>query len=79
MSVRIEAEIEIVELDDTDISAYTYERTMVMEQRMKLLKEIQNTPTASPSRSPMRNLRSASKTKVIQNALKLKFLTKIIL
>merc|ERR1712071_124269 len=62
--LRIEAEIEIVELDNTDISAYTYERTMVMEQRMQLLKDIQNTPQASPSKSPMRKLRSNSRTKV---------------
>ena len=54
--LRIEAEIEIVELDNTDISAYTYERTMVMEQRMQLLKDIQNTPQVSPSKSPMRKL-----------------------
>ena len=62
--LRIEAEIEIVELDNTDISAYTYERTMVMEQRMQLLKDIQNTPPGSPAKSPMRrisNLRSRSK------------------
>lgn len=62
--LRIEAEIEIVELDNTDISAYTYERTMVMEQRMQLLKDIQNTPQVSPSKSPMRKLRSNSRTKV---------------
>lgn len=38
--LRIEAEVEIVEMIDTDISAYTYERTLMMEQRSQMLKQI---------------------------------------
>eukprot|EP00057_Strongylocentrotus_purpuratus_P012775 XP_011667249.1 PREDICTED: solute carrier family 12 member 4 isoform X2 [Strongylocentrotus purpuratus] len=38
--LRIEAEIEVVELHDCDISAYTYERTLRMEQRNEMLKQM---------------------------------------
>ncbi|XP_076233793.1 solute carrier family 12 member kcc isoform X2 [Calliopsis andreniformis] len=39
--LRIEAEVEIVEMMDSDISAYTYERTLMMEQRNQMLRELQ--------------------------------------
>jgi potassium/chloride transporter 4/5/6 len=39
--LRIEAEVEVVELNDSDISDYTYERTLIMEQRNEMLKEMQ--------------------------------------
>lgn len=38
--LRIQAEIEVVEMVDTDISAYTYERTLMMEQRSQMLKHL---------------------------------------
>ncbi|CAD1480049.1 unnamed protein product, partial [Heterotrigona itama] len=38
--LRIEAEVEIVEMMDSDISAYTYERTLMMEQRNQMLREL---------------------------------------
>lgn len=38
--LRIEAEVEVVEMVDTDISAYTYERTLMMEQRSQMLKHL---------------------------------------
>ena len=31
-SARIEADVEVVEMHDSDVSAYTYERTLIMEQ-----------------------------------------------
>lgn len=34
--LRIDASVEIVELSDSHISAYAYERTLVMEERIKL-------------------------------------------
>ncbi|XP_059352161.1 solute carrier family 12 member 4-like isoform X6 [Daphnia carinata] len=40
-NLRIDAEVEVVEMMDSDISAYTYERTLVMEQRNQMLKEMQ--------------------------------------
>lgn len=39
--LRIDAEIEVVEMNDSDISAYTYERTLIMEQRNKMLQHLQ--------------------------------------
>ncbi|XP_060063125.1 solute carrier family 12 member 4-like [Ylistrum balloti] len=36
--LRIEAEVEVVEMTNNDISAYTYERTLMMEQRTEMLK-----------------------------------------
>ena len=38
---RIEAEVEVVEMEDSDISDYTYERTLLMEQRNEMIKEMQ--------------------------------------
>ncbi|CAK9808493.1 Solute carrier family 12 member 6 [Anthophora plagiata] len=38
--LRIEAEVEIVEMMDSDISLYTYERTLMMEQRNQMLREL---------------------------------------
>ncbi|XP_017780215.1 PREDICTED: solute carrier family 12 member 4 isoform X2 [Nicrophorus vespilloides] len=38
--LRIEAEVEVVEMLDSDISAYTYERTLMMEQRNQMLREL---------------------------------------
>ncbi|KAL1007443.1 hypothetical protein UPYG_G00086820 [Umbra pygmaea] len=38
--LRIEAEVEVVEMHDSDISAYTYERTLMMEQRSQMLRHM---------------------------------------
>ncbi|XP_066247243.1 solute carrier family 12 member 6 isoform X1 [Euwallacea similis] len=38
--LRIEAEVDVVEMSDKDISAYAYERTLVMEQRTQMLREL---------------------------------------
>ncbi|XP_018414545.1 PREDICTED: solute carrier family 12 member 5 [Nanorana parkeri] len=43
--LRINAEVEVVELHDSDISAYTYEKTLVMEQRSQILKQMHLTKT----------------------------------
>ena len=37
---RIEADVFVEELDDAAISEYTYERTLLMEQRNEMLKEM---------------------------------------
>uniref|UniRef100_A0A4W3K0E6 Solute carrier family 12 member 7 n=1 Tax=Callorhinchus milii TaxID=7868 RepID=A0A4W3K0E6_CALMI len=39
--LRLNAEVEVVEMLDNDISAFTYERTLVMEQRSQMLKQMQ--------------------------------------
>ncbi|KAK3605706.1 hypothetical protein CHS0354_013502 [Potamilus streckersoni] len=38
--LRIEADVEVVEMAEGDISAYTYERTLIMEQRTEMLKKL---------------------------------------
>merc|ERR1712038_648560 len=38
--LRIEADVFVEELDDSAISEYTYERTLLMEQRNEMLKEM---------------------------------------
>jgi potassium/chloride transporter 4/5/6 len=48
--LRIEAEIDVIEMHDSDVSAYTYERTLIMEQRNEMLQEMKNTKS---SRSKM--------------------------
>uniref|UniRef100_A0A3Q3VWC2 Uncharacterized protein n=1 Tax=Mola mola TaxID=94237 RepID=A0A3Q3VWC2_MOLML len=39
--LRLGAEVEVVEMHDSDISAFTYEKTLVMEQRSQMLKQMQ--------------------------------------
>ncbi|XP_063801328.1 solute carrier family 12 member 4 isoform X1 [Pseudophryne corroboree] len=43
--LRIEAEVEVVEMNNSDISAYTYERTLMMEQRSQMLRQMRLTKT----------------------------------
>ncbi|XP_030225376.1 solute carrier family 12 member 5 isoform X1 [Gadus morhua] len=38
--LRIDAAVEVVEMHDSDVSAYTYEKTLVMEQRTLILKQM---------------------------------------
>ncbi|XP_048832822.1 solute carrier family 12 member 7 isoform X5 [Brienomyrus brachyistius] len=38
--LRLDAEVEVVEMHDSDISAFTYEKTLMMEQRSQMLKQI---------------------------------------
>ncbi|RVE70724.1 hypothetical protein OJAV_G00067120 [Oryzias javanicus] len=38
--LRLDAVVEVVEMLDGDISAYTYEKTLVMEQRTQILKQM---------------------------------------
>ncbi|KAK2580350.1 hypothetical protein KPH14_001246 [Odynerus spinipes] len=40
-NLRIEAEVEVVEMMNSDISEYTYERTLLMEQRNQVWRELQ--------------------------------------
>ncbi|MCI4385920.1 hypothetical protein PGIGA_G00056260 [Pangasianodon gigas] len=43
--LRLNAEVEVVEMHESDISAFTYERTLVMEQRSQMLKQMQLSKT----------------------------------
>lgn len=38
--LRLDAKVEVVEMHDSDISAFTYEKTLVMEQRSQMLKQM---------------------------------------
>uniref|UniRef100_A0A3Q1GA41 Solute carrier family 12 member 7b n=1 Tax=Acanthochromis polyacanthus TaxID=80966 RepID=A0A3Q1GA41_9TELE len=38
--LRLDAEVEVVEMQDNDISAFTYEKTLMMEQRSQMLKQM---------------------------------------
>uniref|UniRef100_A0A646QE31 Solute carrier family 12 member 6 n=1 Tax=Hemiscolopendra marginata TaxID=943146 RepID=A0A646QE31_9MYRI len=40
--LRIDAEVKVIEMSDSDITAYTYERTLMMEQRSQMLKELRH-------------------------------------
>ncbi|KAJ8366312.1 hypothetical protein AAFF_G00362780 [Aldrovandia affinis] len=46
--LRIEAEVEVVEVHDSDISAYTYERTLMMEQRSQMLRQMRLSKSDRP-------------------------------
>uniref|UniRef100_A0A663MIM2 Solute carrier family 12 member 7 n=1 Tax=Athene cunicularia TaxID=194338 RepID=A0A663MIM2_ATHCN len=39
--LRLNAEVEVVEMLENDISAFTYEKTLMMEQRSQMLKQMQ--------------------------------------
>ncbi|KAK7159112.1 hypothetical protein R3I94_005446 [Phoxinus phoxinus] len=43
--LRLEAKVEVVEMHAGDISAFTYEKTLVMEQRSQMLKQMQLSKT----------------------------------
>ena len=43
---RIEADVDVIEMHDSDVSAYTYERTLIMEQRNEMLLEMKVTKSA---------------------------------
>ncbi|XP_053558220.1 solute carrier family 12 member 6 isoform X2 [Bombina bombina] len=43
--LRIVADVEVVEMHDSDISAYTYERTLMMEQRSQMLRQMRLSKT----------------------------------
>ncbi|XP_072547966.1 solute carrier family 12 member 7-like isoform X1 [Salminus brasiliensis] len=43
--LRLDAEVEVVEMHPSDISAFTYEKTLVMEQRSQMLKQMQLSKT----------------------------------
>ncbi|XP_028987423.1 solute carrier family 12 member 7-like isoform X2 [Betta splendens] len=38
--LRLDAVVEVVEMHDSDISAFTYEKTLVMEQRSQMIKQM---------------------------------------
>ncbi|XP_029971159.1 solute carrier family 12 member 7-like isoform X1 [Salarias fasciatus] len=40
-NLRLDAVVEVVEMHDSDISAFTYEKTLMMEQRTEMLKQMQ--------------------------------------
>jgi len=48
--LRIDADVEVIEMHDSDVSAYTYERTLIMEQRNEMLHEMR---VSKSSRSKM--------------------------
>ncbi|XP_023327909.1 solute carrier family 12 member 4 isoform X2 [Eurytemora carolleeae] len=51
--LRIDADVEVVEMHDSDVSAYTYERTLIMEQRNEMLHDMrlkQKTRAKMPGR-----------------------------
>ncbi|KAM5260195.1 solute carrier family 12 member 7 isoform 5-T5 [Hipposideros larvatus] len=43
--LRISAEVEVVEMVESDISAFTYEKTLLMEQRSQMVKQMQLSKT----------------------------------
>uniref|UniRef100_A0A8C5SHC0 Solute carrier family 12 member 4 n=1 Tax=Laticauda laticaudata TaxID=8630 RepID=A0A8C5SHC0_LATLA len=59
--LRIEAEVEVVEMQNSDISAYTYERTLMMEQRSQMLRQMRLTKTERERESNVRRMHTAVK------------------
>lgn len=55
--LRIDADVEVIEMHDSDVSAYTYERTLIMEQRNEMLHEMR---VSKSSRSKMSGTRRLS-------------------
>uniref|UniRef100_A0A673Z6Q2 Solute carrier family 12 member 5b n=1 Tax=Salmo trutta TaxID=8032 RepID=A0A673Z6Q2_SALTR len=69
--LRIDAEVEVVEMHDSDISAYTYEKTLVMEQRSQILKQISNDATCILYCTPVCPVRNQSNVRRMHTALRL--------
>uniref|UniRef100_A0A8C9TIG4 Solute carrier family 12 member 7 n=1 Tax=Scleropages formosus TaxID=113540 RepID=A0A8C9TIG4_SCLFO len=51
--LRLDAEVEVVEMHERDISAFTYEKTLVMEQRSQMLKQMQLSRTEREREVPV--------------------------
>uniref|UniRef100_A0AAY4AS63 Solute carrier family 12 member 7a n=1 Tax=Denticeps clupeoides TaxID=299321 RepID=A0AAY4AS63_9TELE len=69
--LRLDAEVEVVEMHESDISAFTYEKTLVMEQRSQMIKQMQLSKTerereiqsiTDVSRSSIKRKRPAAQT-----------------
>ncbi|KAG9355989.1 hypothetical protein JZ751_000833, partial [Albula glossodonta] len=58
--LRLDAEVEVVEMHDSDISAFTYEKTLVMEQRSQMLKQMQLSRTEREREVMCRNTAPSS-------------------
>ncbi|CAH0562337.1 unnamed protein product [Brassicogethes aeneus] len=65
--LRIEAEVEVVEMMNSDISAYTYERTLMMEQRNQMLRELRLNKKETLGVVPMMDFNSEDKTPLVQS------------
>lgn len=51
-ALRIEADVDVIELQDTDLSGYAYERTLKMEQRSEIMKHLGQSVTSEPTSPP---------------------------
>ncbi|XP_068558144.1 solute carrier family 12 member 7-like isoform X1 [Cebidichthys violaceus] len=63
--LRLDAVVEVVEMHESDISAFTYEKTLVMEQRSQMLKQMQLSRTEREREAQLihdRNMASHSAT-----------------
>uniref|UniRef100_A0AAY4CSS1 Solute carrier family 12 member 6 n=1 Tax=Denticeps clupeoides TaxID=299321 RepID=A0AAY4CSS1_9TELE len=56
--LRIDAEVEVVEMHNSDISAYTYERTLMMEQRSQMLRQMRLSKSDRERESHLHNVAS---------------------
>ncbi|XP_072461451.1 solute carrier family 12 member 7 isoform X2 [Notamacropus eugenii] len=64
--LRISAEVEVVEMVENDISAFTYEKTLMMEQRSQMLKQMQLSKTEREREAQLihdRNTAAVARTK----------------
>uniref|UniRef100_A0AAQ5YBZ0 Solute carrier family 12 member 7b n=1 Tax=Amphiprion ocellaris TaxID=80972 RepID=A0AAQ5YBZ0_AMPOC len=64
--LRLDAEVEVVEMHDNDISAFTYEKTLMMEQRSQMLKQMQLSRTERE-----REVKNQSNVRRMHTAIKL--------
>uniref|UniRef100_A0A8D3DNJ4 Solute carrier family 12 member 5b n=1 Tax=Scophthalmus maximus TaxID=52904 RepID=A0A8D3DNJ4_SCOMX len=58
--LRIDAVVEVVELHDSDISVYTYEKTLIMEQRSQILKQMHLTKNEMEREAQLIHSKNAS-------------------
>ncbi|XP_061166626.1 solute carrier family 12 member 4-like [Saccostrea echinata] len=62
--LRIDAEVHVLEMSNSDISAYTYERTLMMEQRTEMLKQMKGNKKEVQSIIDQSHVTPASPTKI---------------
>jgi hypothetical protein len=64
--LRIEAEVDVIEMPESEISAYTYEKTLKLEEREKLLKDFNLRPTETQSNEPQSTIDHVRRSSLIK-------------
>ncbi|PAV81123.1 hypothetical protein WR25_22373 [Diploscapter pachys] len=67
--LRIDAKVDVIEMTGSDISEYTYERTMKMEERSKMLKSLNKTDRSKDIQAHLEEVTQRKLSKVNEDSM----------